>query len=66
MKRQTSESGIITLIGLVIQDYIREEVILFWQGSVLTHRAFWWWRDGMAMPRIVSILARDSTLYFFV
>jgi hypothetical protein len=34
--------------------------------ALVIQRAFWWWKDGMAMPRIVSMLARDSTLYFFM
>ncbi|PPQ93951.1 hypothetical protein CVT25_015843 [Psilocybe cyanescens] len=39
------------------------ETVLF---SLVLSRAFFWWKDGIPMPRIFSILARDSTLYFSI
>ncbi|KAF8882806.1 hypothetical protein BD779DRAFT_903753 [Infundibulicybe gibba] len=89
-------SGSITLIGLTIQDYVGEDVIItsvfadlpgcyatsvpkilagFWITPVIIetilfglvmYRAFAWWRNGSSAPRVLSILAKDSTLYFAI
>ncbi|TFK37603.1 hypothetical protein BDQ12DRAFT_724055 [Crucibulum laeve] len=88
--------GVATLIGLVVKDYIGEDVIIndalsslpgcyattvpsiiagFWIAPLIVEsvlfilvvsRAFIWWKNGSSTPRILSILARDSTIYFAV
>ncbi|TFK69182.1 hypothetical protein BDN72DRAFT_959739 [Pluteus cervinus] len=88
--------GVITLIGLTVQDYVGEAVAIdddlsqlpgcyattvpsiiggFWIAPLVIEsvlfllvvsRAFKWWRDGSSAPRILSLLARDSTLYFAI
>lgn len=88
--------GTITLVGLVIKDYVGEEVLInqtlsslpgcyatsvpsiiagFWIGPLIVEsilfiivvsRAFVWWRDGTPVPRIMSMLATDSTVYFAI
>ncbi|TFK37588.1 hypothetical protein BDQ12DRAFT_146394 [Crucibulum laeve] len=88
--------GSITLIGLVIQDYVGEGVVInralgslpgcypttvpaiiagTWIAPLIVEsvlfflvisRAFTWWRNGSSAPRILSLLTRDSTLYFAI
>ncbi|TFK36421.1 hypothetical protein BDQ12DRAFT_737007 [Crucibulum laeve] len=89
-------SGTATLVGLVITDYINEDVLInkalnslpgcyatsvpsiiagFWIVPLVVEsvlfmlvisRAFVWWKNGSSAPRILSLLARDSTVYFTV
>ncbi|KAF5333191.1 hypothetical protein D9611_002731 [Ephemerocybe angulata] len=88
--------GTITLIGLVIKDYVGEDVLIngdlaalpgcyasgvpsiiagFWIGPLIVEtvlfiivvsRAFLWWKEGTTIPRILSILTKDSTTYFAI
>ncbi|TEB18251.1 hypothetical protein FA13DRAFT_1803905 [Coprinellus micaceus] len=88
--------GTVTLVGLVIKDYVGEDVLIdqtlsalpgcyatsvpsiiagFWIGplivetvlfAIVISRAFVWWRDGTPTPRILTMLATDSTVYFAV
>ncbi|KIM41948.1 hypothetical protein M413DRAFT_27488 [Hebeloma cylindrosporum] len=39
------------------------ETVLF---LLVVSRALSWWKNGVAAPRIFSVLARDSTLYFTI
>ncbi|KAF9478597.1 hypothetical protein BDN70DRAFT_933304 [Pholiota conissans] len=86
--------GVATLVGLVVKDYIGEDVLInktlaslpgcyatsvpsiiagTWIAPLIVEtvlfifvvaRAFYWWRDGISVPSIFMLLARDSTLYF--
>ncbi|TFK29103.1 hypothetical protein FA15DRAFT_664415 [Coprinopsis marcescibilis] len=88
--------GTVTLIGLTIQDYVGEDVLInqtlqslpgcyatsvpsiiagFWIAPLIVEsvlfiivvsRAVSWWRRGTTVPKIMVILAKDSTLYFAV
>ncbi|KAF4611768.1 hypothetical protein D9613_003739 [Agrocybe pediades] len=50
------------IAGQWITPLIVESVLFL----LVISRAWFWWREGIAVPRIFTLLARDSALYFII